>query len=56
MEQMPEVRNLGDVRWLSIEDKQPGRGTGRWIACFILDPEKKPPKIKKNKYQYRLAL
>ena len=31
-----EVRNLGDVRWLSIEDGKPGKGTGRHIACFIL--------------------
>lgn len=30
------VRNLGDVRWLAIEDSQPGKGTGRHIACFIL--------------------
>ena len=32
------VRNLGDVRWLSIEDRAPGKGTGRHIACFILEP------------------
>ena len=32
------VRNLGDVRWLSIEDGLPGKGTGRHIAAFILDP------------------
>jgi hypothetical protein len=31
-----EVRNLGDVRWLSIEDHTPGKGTGRHIACFVL--------------------
>jgi hypothetical protein len=31
-----EVRNLGDVRWLSIEDGKPGKGTGRHIAAFIL--------------------
>ena len=36
-----DVRNLGDVRWLSIEDGQPGKGTGRHIACFILDPRGK---------------
>lgn len=35
-----EVRNLGDVRWCSIEDGKPGNGTGRHIACFILDPTK----------------
>lgn len=34
-----EVRNLGDVRWLSIEDGQPGKGTGRHIAAFILEPK-----------------
>ncbi len=33
-----EFRNLGDVRWCSIEDGQPGKGTGRWIAAFILKP------------------
>jgi hypothetical protein len=36
-----KVRNLGDVRWLATEDGQPGKGTGRHIACFIL-PVKKP--------------
>ena len=33
-----KVRNLGDVRWHSIEDGLPGKGTGRHIACFILRP------------------
>jgi hypothetical protein len=33
-----EVRNLGDVRWLSTEDREPGKGTGRHIAAFILTP------------------
>lgn len=32
------VRNLGDVRWHSIEDGKPGNGTGRHIAAFILRP------------------
>jgi hypothetical protein len=32
-----EVRNLGDVRWLAIEDGTEGAGTGRHIACFILN-------------------
>lgn len=32
------VRNLGDVRWLAIEDGSQGKGTGRHIACFILEP------------------
>lgn len=31
-----EVRNLGDVRWLAVEDGSQGKGTGRHIACFIL--------------------
>lgn len=33
-----QVRNLGDVKWLATEDNQPGKGTGRHIAMFILDP------------------
>jgi hypothetical protein len=33
------VRNLGDVRWLAIEDRAEGKGTGRHIACFILEPK-----------------
>lgn len=32
-----KVRNLGDVRWCAIEDGQPGAGTGRHIACFVLE-------------------
>jgi hypothetical protein len=32
------VRNLGDVRWHATEDGRPGPGTGRHIACFVLDP------------------
>ena len=32
-----KVRNLGDVKWVSTEDGLPGKGTGRHIACFILD-------------------
>jgi hypothetical protein len=35
-----EVRNLGDVKWCAIEDGSQGKGTGRHIACFILDPRK----------------
>jgi hypothetical protein len=34
-----EIRTLGDIRWHSIEDGQPGKGTGRWIAAFILRGE-----------------
>lgn len=33
-----KVENLGDVRWLATEDLQPGKGTGRHIAAFILEP------------------
>ena len=32
------IRNLGDVRWLATEDGSQGKGTGRHIACFVLDP------------------
>jgi hypothetical protein len=32
------VRNLGDVKWRAIEDGFAGKGTGRHIACFILEP------------------
>lgn len=35
------VRNLKDVRWLATEDRQAGKGTGRHIAMFILDPKVK---------------
>ena len=33
-----DIRNIGDQRWLSIEDRTPGPGTGRHIAAFILRP------------------
>lgn len=33
-----KVRNLKDVRWCATEDGSEGPGTGRHIACFILDP------------------
>jgi hypothetical protein len=33
------IRNLGDVRWLAIEDVSQGKGTGRHVACFILEGE-----------------
>jgi hypothetical protein len=32
------VRNLRDVRWLATEDGSVGNGTGRHVACFILEP------------------
>ena len=33
------VRNLKDVRWCATEDGLPGKGTGRHIAMFILEPK-----------------
>ena len=33
-----KVENLGDVKWLATEDGSEGKGTGRHIAAFILDP------------------
>lgn len=37
------VRNLGDVRWHATEDGQPGRGTGRHVAAFILGAREATP-------------
>jgi len=34
------VSNLGDVRWHATEDGSVGKGTGRHIACFVLDGAK----------------
>lgn len=31
-----EVRNLGDIKWLAIEDNSVGPGIGQHVACFIL--------------------
>lgn len=39
-----KVRNLGDVRWLATEDLSQGKGTGRHVACFILEPKKEVTK------------
>jgi len=33
------VHNLKDVRWLATEDGSQGKGTGRHIACFVLEPK-----------------
>ena len=33
-----KIRNLYDVKWCATEDGTPGKGTGRHIAMFILDP------------------
>jgi len=41
-----KVENLGDVKWLAIEDGSEGKGTGRHIAMFILEPH-----INNNKEQ-----
>ena len=40
MEAIGETRiiNLGNVRWLAIEDGQPGRGSGWHIAAFPFYP------------------
>jgi hypothetical protein len=35
-----ELRNLGNVKWLATEDGLPGDGTGRHVACFILNRNK----------------
>lgn len=42
-----KIRNLKDVHWYAIEDGSRGPGTGRHIACFILEP--KDFKKKSNK-------
>lgn len=41
LEHATEVRNLGKVLWESIEDGTPGKGAGRPIAMFVLDPKDK---------------
>lgn len=33
-----KVTNEGDVKWLATEDGSAGKGTGRHIACFVLEP------------------
>ena len=38
-----KVRNLGDVRWCATEDGTQGKGTGRHIAAFILEPNEDAP-------------
>ena len=40
LEHCSEVRNLKDVKWLATEDNSEGKGIGRHIGCFILDPSK----------------
>lgn len=41
IEHCSEIRNLGDVKWLATEDGKTGKGLGRHIACFVLDPQSK---------------
>lgn len=36
-----EIRNLKDVNWLDANNDQPGNGNRRWLAAFILDPNKR---------------
>jgi len=38
-----KITNLGDVRWLATEDGSAGKGTGRHIACFVLEPRSPLP-------------
>jgi hypothetical protein len=33
------IRNLKDIHWHAIEDNSVGPGTGRHVACFILEPK-----------------
>lgn len=40
LEHANEVRNLGDVKWHSIEDGLAGKGIGRHVACFVLKGKK----------------
>lgn len=35
-----KVRNLKDVKWIATEDGSVGPGTGRHIACFVLNGDK----------------
>lgn len=38
-----KVENLGDVKWLATEDGSTGKGTGRHIAMFVLEPPSPTP-------------
>jgi len=39
---VPEIINLGDVRWRATEDGSRGKGTGRHIAALIFDGRTNP--------------
>ncbi len=41
------IRNLKDIHWLATEDNSIGPGTGRPVACFILNPPNFKKKSKK---------
>lgn len=48
-----KVRNLKDVRWHATEDGSEGKGTGRHVACFILNEDKivtEEPALPKDPY------
>lgn len=34
-----KIENLGDVKWCATEDGTAGKGTGRHIAQFVLEPK-----------------
>lgn len=34
-----KISNLGDIKWVATEDGSAGKGTGRHIAQFVLDPK-----------------
>jgi hypothetical protein len=42
IEAAAEIRDLGDIKWQAIEDKNAHKGVGRHIACFIMSTEGKP--------------
>ncbi len=45
IEHCSEIRNLKDIKWCAIEDGKPGKGMGRHIGCFVLDPKKRKEKL-----------
>jgi hypothetical protein len=34
-----KITDLGDIKWLATEDGSAGKGTGRHIAQFVLEPK-----------------
>ena len=64
-----EIRNLKDIHWHSTENYEKGPGTGRHVACFILNPPEfnktseakllsltEPEDIKNVEKQFKLEL